>query len=275
MMAMHIRPSAIAGHWYPGNEDELSSLIDRMLDSAELEHVREERPFGLIVPHAGYTYSGSTAAHAYRLIKRQSIQKVVILSPMHRWGPGRYFSPFATHYETPLGPIAIDVDGLQSLSKEIALSFVKNDAEHAIEIQLPFLQRVLTGFHVLPIMIGAISVYDVDELVHALVQLEGYENALWIASSDLHHESDYKLVVERDHAIVNALRSGTLDEIKEVLDQPGCTACGRVPMTALIQLSHYFGHPSVQILHQTNSGEITGQTQPGQYTVGYLAAATY
>jgi AmmeMemoRadiSam system protein B len=96
---------------------------------------------------------------------------------------------------------------------------------------------------------------------------------LLVASTDLHHIADYDTVVRKDREVVDALRSFDMTRIERVLMQPGCSVCGRIPMLSVLSAAKSLGSDRVRVLHQTNSGDVTGQRSPGQYTVGYLAAA--
>lgn len=274
MAEKRVRPSPIAGSWYPERYEELTALIDGLLHPVQTT-LSQHPPFGFIVPHAGYVYSGATAARAYGLLEKQKIKRVVILAPMHHWGNGRYFIPHFTHFQTPLGEVQIDQDALDRLGAAIAFTPLEYDAEHAIEIQLPFLQRVLDDFKLLPLMIGTHDLNDIDQLVEALLTLDDIETTLWIASSDLHHESSYEVVVEKDTAVIDALHTSDIDRILSTMTESACTVCGRFAILTLLKLARRAGHPNIEILHHTNSGEVTGEKTPGQYTVGYVSAMIY
>lgn len=273
-MEKRIRPSAIAGTWYPDDPQALARLIDGLLEAACPPEV-PERPWGLVAPHAGYVYSGLTAAHAYRLLRDCDIRRVVILSPLHHWAVGDYFTAHATHYRTPLGEVPIHRGAVEALSGMLPIVELDHDQEHSLEIQLPFLQRVLKDFTLLPLMLGLREVRELSPLVEALSNLEGYDQALWIASSDLHHESDYRAVVQGDGEVIGAFLSGSVQRFSTRVSRPDCTVCGRVPMTALLRLAEKKGHARSALLHRINSGDITGEKERGSYTVGYMAAALW
>ncbi|MCK5145488.1 AmmeMemoRadiSam system protein B [bacterium] len=269
-----IRQSIIAGSWYPGDKDSLTEIIEKYLMAAQIDRI-DQPIFGLIVPHAGYVYSGQTAAYAYKLLAGQDISRVIILSPMHHFAAGNFFTPRATHFETPLGKVEIDTEALELLSSHIPLNYLDKDSEHSLEIQLPFLQHVLKDFKVLPLMLGLGNVNGVDSLVSALSVLDKYRQGLCIASSDLHHKSDYYDVVKQDNEVIELIKTGSINSIRDRLSYVDCTVCGRVPIVTMMRLAQLWEHYTVEVLHNENSGDITGEKMPGQYTVGYMSAAIY
>jgi MEMO1 family protein len=270
----HIRPSIIAGQWYPGNTRELTRTIERFfaqVDSTELEGTI----VALISPHAGYAYSGQTAAYAYHQIRHQSFDVVVVISPVHRMPVGRFAITKADAYETPLGLLRLDHDLIESLGERIPLNRVGYDGEHSIEIQLPFLQLALGDVRLLPIMIGVSSFEAGEELGTALIQVLQGRKALIVASTDLHHIEDYSAVVRRDQVVSDAIASFDMRAIRKALSPADCSVCGRIPVYATLTAAQGLGADKVKILHHTTSGDVTGIRAPGQYTVGYLAAAAY
>ena len=134
---MKIRSSQISGTWYPENPHELRETVDGSLSEAG-PSMLSQPPAGLIVPHAGYQYSGRTAAYGYNTLKKEDVDTIVIISPLHRPPSPDIFIPEADAYETPLGRIEIEKTVLEKLQKKTEMSSIKNDGEHAIEIHLPF-----------------------------------------------------------------------------------------------------------------------------------------
>ena len=270
-----IRPSAIAGSWYPGTERGLRQTLEGFFAHVP-EQPLEGRLLGLIAPHAGYVYSGQTAAYAYKQLAGAAYDTVVVMSPNHRafWGADVVVST-ATHYETPLGLVELDKPFVDRLADRVELSGVPRDDEHSLEIQLPFLQYVLGDFRLVPVMLNTDRPAAARRLGGTLAELvEATEAAvLLVASTDLHHIPDYGEVLRRDRAVVEALLSYDMARIEKVLTEPGCSVCGRMPVIALLEAARALGADRVRVLHQTTSGDVTGDRRPGQYTVGYLAAA--
>jgi AmmeMemoRadiSam system protein B len=274
-----IRRSVIAGSWYPGTEQSLISTIDGYLARVDQAPVPGTL-IALISPHAGYTYSGQTAAYAYHQLQGQKVDTVVLMGPSHRAWVGDYAVSTEDAYETPLGRVPLDQTFATDLGQRVPLQPVRRDAEHSLEIQLPFIQRQLDNFDLVPIMMSADSPAAAQRLASALATLIAQrsgqgERVILVASSDMHHIENYDQVVRRDRQVVDAIAAYNLETLTSLLMDPSCTVCGRMPILTALHSAKELGADTVQVLHQTNSGDITGQRGPGQYTVGYMAAAVY
>lgn len=271
-MNNEVRPSVIAGTWYPGDREQLRKTINGYFNKVDYPIIDGEI-VGLISPHAGYVYSGQVAAYGYKQLMGKSFDVVIIISPLHQIAAGRYIVNSADYYSTPLGNIAIDKKLLEKIGEEIDLTTIRVDNEHSLEIQLPFLQVALGDFSLLPLMVGYTDLYDCEDMVEALSRnLEG-KNVLLIASTDLHHIPDYDEVRRKDKQVVRALSDFNIETIREVLDPVECSVCGRVPISIVVDACQRLGANRLEILHSTNSGDVTGDKAPGRYTVGYLSAA--
>ncbi len=266
-----VRKSVIAGTWYPGTKEKLNSTLDDFFSNVDLPPLDLD-VIGLISPHAGYPFSGQTAAYGYSLLKNKQFDLVVVISPMHRMALGSYLTTTADYYETPLGKVKVEKELLKTLSNRIDLKFIANDNEHSLEIQLPFLQYLLKEFKLLPIMTSIIDIYNLDEISNSLYELVKDRNCLIIASSDFHHISNYQEVKERDKKVVEKLKTYNIQDIKEIFAAPDCSICGRVPITIMLEITKMLHAKALKILYQTNSGDVTGDKTPGQYTVGYVSA---
>lgn len=269
-MTEKIRPSAIAGSWYPGNPTELRDLIRAFFDCVPGPAITETI-LGLISPHAGYVYSGQTAAFGYKQLLEKSYETVVILSPMHQTPTAMYNVADVDFYNTPLGNIPVAHDLVEVLLKPFDWAKVRNDREHSLEIQLPFLQVALGEFKLVPIMVGHGDVWGVGEIVRQLTRVFENQKILFVASSDLHHIANYDEVVKADRRVIEALSSFDLNAIRKVLDRRDSTVCGRVPISILCALMQELRAESFRVLDFRNSGDVTGERNPGQYTVGYLS----
>ncbi len=269
-----VRSSVIAGQWYPGTAHELRRTIEGFLARVEPTGTLQE-VVGLISPHAGYAYSGQTAAYAYSQVRDAPFDVVAVLSPLHRMPLGRFAISSADAYETPLGLVALDKELVGALEQEVRVNRTAYDGEHSLEIQLPFLQVTLGDFSLLPVMIGDPSFQAGEELGVALAHVLDGRRALVVASTDLHHIENYQEVVRRDRTVVEAIASFDLPRIKKALSPQDCTVCGRIPVYAVMTAAKMLGADTVKILHHTTSGDVTGNRAPGQYTVGYMAAAVY
>jgi AmmeMemoRadiSam system protein B len=275
-----VRPPVIAGSWYPGTERALTRTVDEYLATVE------ERPvpgvlLGLIAPHAGYVYSGQTAAHAYRQLEGRPVETVVLLGPSHRAWLGDYATSAEKAYATPLGEVPVDEEFVEALAQRHLLNRIRGDAEHSLEIQLPFLQRVLASFRLVPILMSADEPEVARELASSLAEVALARSGgqagrvLFVASSDLHHIDNYEQVAQRDARVREALAALDVEALTERLMAPESSVCGRMPILTVVHAARALGANEVRILHHTNSSEVTGERRRGQYTVGYMAAAIY
>lgn len=278
-----VRSSRFADdEWYPGSPEKLREAVDAYLARAEF-FPTDDALIALISPHAGYPYSGQTAAYAYRQLKDRQYDLVVLLGPSHRdnWGPFAISSK--AYYATPLGAVELDHEIVDALAEEIELTRVPQDQEHSLEIQLPFLQRMLGDFKLVPIMMslpfyifGTTALEPCRALADALGALTAQRRVLFVASSDLAHLTDYDAVKKHDARTAELVEAFDIPALAEYLGHAReCRACGDAPIVAALLAAQQLGADRAQVLHRTNSGDVTGTREPGQYTVGYLAAAVY
>lgn len=278
--ASDIRQSVIAGTWYPGQPDVLRRTLAGYLAEAKKVELEGELK-ALISPHAGYAYSGPTAAYAYKQLEGGStFETVVILSPLHQAYLGRFAVTKAGYYETPLGLVGVDAELVEALSKEVTLNRVGSDGEHSLEIQLPFLQQVLGTFTLLPVMLGEPLTSErglatCRDLGTALAKVLRDRKALIVASTDLAHLYDYNDVVRHDRVMVELVERFDIEVLARALIEGRCHACGGAPVVAALLAARALGANRAKVLHHTNSAEVTGNRRLGSYTVGYMAAAVY
>jgi AmmeMemoRadiSam system protein B/AmmeMemoRadiSam system protein A len=269
-----IRDSVIAGSWYPGNPDTLREEIRRYLEKAGPVSMPGELR-ALIVPHAGYMYSGGVAAHAYRLLQGQSFDRVVIVAPSHR----AYFKGASVYtlggYRTPLGVVPLDREIIGALLEHSSVvRFVPEaDAqEHSLEIQLPFLQVVLGDFRLTPIIMADHSYSFCEALAEALCSSCGEMRVLLIASTDLSHFHSYAEAKRLDQVVCDRVASFDPQALSLDLRAGKCEACGAGPMMAVMLAARRLGANGARVLKYANSGDVAGDKSR---VVGYLAAALY
>jgi AmmeMemoRadiSam system protein B len=271
---LRIRGPVVSGLFYPADpavlEREVSALL-RVHRGAS----GQGRVTAMISPHAGYMYSGHTAGAAYARIEGEQYDTVVILSPSHR----EYFDGVSVYpgdaYQTPLGTIPIDED----LRRRIldTCSFVRaSDAghaeEHAIEVQLPFLQRAISDFSLLPLVFGHQKRSYCVELGAALGTLVKGTKTLLVASTDLSHYHAASEAERLDHVFVEDVREGNYDRLMTDLEKGATEACGGGPVVALLAAAQALGCRPMTILEQRTSGDVTGDTGS---VVGYCSAVAY
>jgi AmmeMemoRadiSam system protein B len=277
-MAQHVfqdvRPSPIAGQWYPGNPDRLAKDIDAYLEKAPPITIAGHIA-GLIVPHAGYVYSGPIAACAFRLVREMTFERVFVVSPMHHV----YAHPILTSahdaYSTPLGTIPVDREILEALEQHLPIRATRRDPEHSLEIELPFLQRVLKGaFKLVPLMLRD-QTYEVAKMVgQAIVEVVGEDarSALLVASSDLSHFYTKAQAEKLDRVMLDQIEAFDPVAVIRVEDEGRAFACGRAAIAAVLVAARALGATHAQIVGYGTSADASGDTRR---VVGYGAAAVY
>jgi hypothetical protein len=264
--ATAIRPPAVAGMFYPGDP---ASLRDELLTCLAVPPAPTFPDAGLlkslIVPHAGYIYSGGTAGHAYALLAPLAgrIRRVVLLGPCHRVSVRGLAAPTAKAFATPLGSIPLDRAALDALADlpQVVASDAAHAQEHSLEVQLPFLQTVLGAFELVPLAVGDASAGEIAEV---LDRLWGGPETLIVISSDLSHFHGYREAQSIDNATVSHILA--LDQLTS-FDQ----ACGALPINGLIKVARLRGL-RIERVAQCNSGDTAGDK--GR-VVGYASFALY
>lgn len=259
------RPPAVAGTFYPMDKNELTEHINNYLSHTKKSTQLNTFPKALIVPHAGYIYSGAVAASGYALLKNAThIKRVILLGPAHHVPFDNIALPTVTHFETPLGKIPIDIQAIKELSslENVTLLDLPHMEEHSLEVQLPFLQTVLKDFSLIPAVIGHTS----PEIVASFLEKAwGGKETLIVISSDLSHYLDYNTCNKIDQETIKAI---------EKLDPyfiTGERACGYIGLNSLLLIAKE-KELSVQTIDVRNSGDITGEKER---VVGYGAWAFF
>lgn len=278
-MAGKIRAPAVAGLFYPGSPGALTSTLDRLLGATRVFHLGDIG--ALVVPHAGYTYSGPVAAVAYAQLRGRSFRRVIILAPSHY----AYFEGVAVSaaeaFATPLGSVPVDEAARLLVATPPFFSEKPVPAElpgwahsavwprttaelphrweHSIEVQLPFLQRVLTDFRIIPALFGSVRAKEAAQALLPFVD----EQTLIIASSDFSHYLPHEEAVEEDRKSLAAIQQMDVDAVERI------DACGRLPIATVVHLARWLGW-SPHVLEYKTSGDTSGDYSA---VVGYAAVA--
>ncbi len=271
MSTQTIRQPAVAGMFYPGDEQTLKHDIISMLNQAKPKSV-EGKIVALISPHAGYMYSGLTTAHGYKLIQNKQFDCIAIVSPSHR----EYFNGVSVYngaaYKTPIGSLPVDQSLREELLQQsdiIESSSRGHGAEHAIEVQLPFIQQTLGEVKILPIVMGDQKSEFCFELGNILSKVLQNKNCLLVASTDLSHYYPYDVAMTIDKQTIEDIEQFDLEKLMNDLESNIAEACGGGPTVAVLSAAKQLGATHVQILHHCNSGDVTGDHSG---VVGYLSA---
>ena len=261
-----VRRPAVAGTFYPGDPSSLAAAVDAYLDDAAVAAGKHEAsaPKALIVPHAGYVYSGPVAARAYAAVRGLAgqVRRVVLLGPSHFVPVRGCAAPRAGAFDTPLGPLAVDqaaVDAISTLP-DVVLSDGPHQPEHSLEVQLPFIRRVLGPVSILPLVVGEAGV---EALAGLLDRLWGGRETLIIVSSDLSHYHAYAQARRLDAATAAAIEDFDGERLAPE------DACGCGPLAGLLAAARRRGL-AIKRLDLRNSGDTAG---PRDQVVGYGAWA--
>jgi len=260
-----VRPAAVAGMFYPGDARSLASEVDDLLGSVEHAAPRLGYPKALIVPHAGYIYSGGVAARAYDELAaaRRSVRRVVLLGPTHRVAVRGLAAPSVEAFATPLGAVRIDREAIASVRElpQVVINDAAHALEHSLEVQLPFLQAVLGDFALVPFAVGSAGVEQVAEV---LERLWGGPETLIVISTDLSHYHSYQQARAIDGATIERIARFATDIDHE-------EACGATPLNGLLSFSKQ-KNLSLKLLATCNSGDTAGGKDR---VVGYSAFGLY
>ena len=266
-----IREPAVAGMFYPENPDALKTTIDRFFGNVPEQKI-EGKLIGLIAPHAGYVYSGQVAGYAFKELQGKSFDTVVVIGPSHRVyldGASVYNGDF---YLTPLGKVKID----KSLAKKIisendAIKFspLVHKEEHSVEVEIPFLQKVLKEFKLVPIVMGSPTMANCEILSEALVKNIKDKNVLLVASTDMSHYHSYNKASAMDGLTISLLEKFDIDGLYKNLNDGSCELCGAGPVITVMLAAKKLGADKLKVLKYANSGDVSGDKSR---VVGYCAA---
>jgi hypothetical protein len=271
-----VRQPAVAGTFYPADPKELAKMVDDFISRAAPPPL--EDVVALVAPHAGYPYSGPVAAWSYALLKGRKVQRVVVIAPSHYEAFGFSSVYDGAAYATPLGQVAVDqafAAKLARASPRIRLSDVGHRplgdrAEHALEVQLPFLQRTLGDFQLVPIVMGDQSYESSRALGVALAELSQGSATLIVASSDLSHYHPYGDAVKLDRKTLGAVEAFDYLNLSRNLERQVWEACGGGPIVAVMIAAERLGASQAKLLKYANSGDTAGDRSR---VVGYGAVA--
>lgn len=281
---MDVRPSPIAGLWYPGEAAALRDEVEAYLAAARpVPSIRPQQVIGLLAPHAGHRYSGAVAAHAFRAVQGAAFDSVAIVCPSHYHADGPLLTSAHAAYATPLGLVPVDRDLVGRLRVELSLLLgdprepalveLRCDREHALEIELPFLQRALApGFQLLPLMLRDQGEFAAKALGQALARVLAGRNALLVASSDLSHFYPQPLAEELDGEMLRQVSTGDPVGVLAAQSAGRGQACGVGVIAAVLWAARALGATAVQVVRHATSGDVSGDYEQ---VVGYGAAVIY
>ncbi|MEO0073410.1 MAG: AmmeMemoRadiSam system protein B [candidate division WOR-3 bacterium] len=271
--ARMVREPAVAGQFYPADCTNLGAMVDAMLADAKGPGLTGKL-VALQVPHAGYVYSGSTAAHAFRLLQGLDSLTVVMLGPSHQQFIDRAAVYSRGSWRTPLGEVRVD-EGLAARLLGTDSFFVDMPRahlrEHSLEVQLPFLQRAMRDFRILPIMVSQPSFDQCERAGRALASVCAGQKVILLVSTDLYHGYSYVDARRTDSMTVGLLMRNDPRTLYDALSSGRAQACGGYAAVVMMVAAKELGADQITVLAQTTSGDVTGVREG--YCVGYSAAA--
>jgi AmmeMemoRadiSam system protein B len=272
---MDIRPSPLAGRWYPADPRQLAESVDSYIRNAPLPDIKG-KIIALVSPHAGHLYSGPVAGYAFHALEGAQPGLVIILSPFHQYHPGALLTSGHDAYQTPLGTIPVDRDSISLVNSRlqkstgVAVTEIRNDGEHAVEILLPFFQRVLPGgFRLLPLMIRQQDPALMRALAEILAEILKTKNALLAASTDLSHFHPAWEARQLDQTIIHFIENLDPEGLYQASLKGTGSACGLGALSAVIWAAKAADSVTARVLNYANSGDITGDNSS---VVGYTSA---
>lgn len=273
---MNVRKTAVAGTWYPGSAGGLTREVDAYLDAADVRVTGDVR--AVVAPHAGLMFSGPVGAWSYKAAARGDYDVAFLVGPSHFVGFEGFSVWSGGPFETPLGDARIDAEGVAAMLRSpLAQDFpAAHTREHSLEMQLPFMRRLLPGVPIVPVVIGYQTREAIGTLAQALIDAAGARRALLVASTDLSHYFDARKAASLD---------GRVQELMDRFDPEGLlalfeqypegergryVACGGGAAIAVMSASRTLGARQGRVLKYGNSGDVSGDNSA---VVGYLSAA--
>lgn len=275
VFAGDVKDADLAGSWYPASKTELSVLLQGYLDAANPDKI-PGRPFAIIVPHAGYQFSGPVAAYGYKAAANPGIKTVILLGFSHR----KPFEGISIYdrgsFRTPLGEIAVDADLARDIaSRSGRISFRPEffSDENSVEMQIPFIQKVFNGAKIVPIEFGGVEFGDAESLAAALSEaLKGRSDYIIVASTDLSHYHSYEEAGAIDKHFLQVLSGMDAKNLYDEARLGVLELCGIMPVATAILAAKKMGFDRIKILKYANSGDTSGKKDN---VVGYVSAVIY
>ncbi|MBU1006118.1 MAG: AmmeMemoRadiSam system protein B [Candidatus Omnitrophica bacterium] len=267
-----VRKAAVAGAFYPIDKDQLAKKVDQFLSNAGKPVIKGDI-VAIVVPHAGYDYSGQVAAYAFKEIKNKKFKKIIIISPSHYAGFDGISVYNKGFFETPLGLVKIDealADRIMQKSSRFLFYPAAHEREHAIEVELPFLQRIYEDFTIVPITMGRPILDDVQILLSSLYDVMDKETLL-IMSVDLSHYYTYEEAVEMDTRAISAIKDLDAELLLHQLKAGNVELDAPIAVLATMMLADKF-NATGEILKYANSGDVSGDKTR---VVGYSSIVMY
>ncbi len=269
------RNPVVAGSFYPGYANILRKDIEKYFSNAD-DNIESRDILGIIAPHAGYIYSGQCAAHSYKAVMQKGIDQAVIIAPSHRFANFKYSVGNYESYLTPLGEVPVAEDITNKLMKHQGFCFhhPAHQAEHSLEVQLPFLQVAFPKIKIIPILLGSQTMKNSENLAEILVgEFEDQlDKTVFVISTDLSHYYSSSIAEEKDNRLIKILKELEIESMQENFAENRIEACGMGGILTLMYLAKMLKFNEIEILNYVHSGHISGDLSQ---VVGYLSAVVH
>ncbi|HOE91743.1 MAG TPA: AmmeMemoRadiSam system protein B [Candidatus Cloacimonadota bacterium] len=254
------RIASFAGSFYPAAADELDSLIDRFFQGIH-QIQNDSQLLGLIVPHAGYVYSGQSAAYAYKHLQDRDIKRVFLIAPSHRGGQTPFSVLRYDKLKTPLGDLQVETSIVEALSKDSSFYFnaFYDRQEHSLEVQLPFIYKVLPQAQIIPVVFNQ-QTFDnalwLSEVLDPFI-CDDLEHNLIIVSTDLSHYYQAEIAEKMDFQAIELIRQLDSQQFFDEVKIGAIEACGFGGILFLMEMAKRLAFKKTTLLHYTHSGQVT------------------
>ncbi|GAM09241.1 MEMO1 family protein [Geobacter sp. OR-1] len=269
-----IKEPAVAGAFYPGDKAILQKTVDGFMASAGKQEA-QGRLLTLLAPHAGYQFSGAVAANSYAQLKGSGVTTVILLGPSHYTHLNGAAVYAKGSFRTPLGLVAVNEKiAAQLLDKKSGVVFDRNPfaREHSLEVQLPFIQRVLPAASIVPVIVGAPTRESYQSLAESLAKALKDPKTVLIVSSDLSHYHDRETAGQMDRTVIDAVERLSVNDLEGLLSNGNGEACGGYPLIYALAAVRSLGATNGQLYRYADSGDVTGDNKK---VVGYAAMGIY
>lgn len=270
-----IRAPVVAGQFYPEDKEDLEKMIRSCLESKfgpGTEKQDEQKIFGVIVPHAGYVYSGPTACHSFKAISHQNTELAIVIGPNH-YGVGSDAATMTnSKWLTPLGLVQVDTESAEQVAKKskiIEIDAYSHSQDHSLEVQVPMLQTFLSSeFKILPIILRAQDLETAQDIGNAVYEIAQKKNSIIIGSSDFTHYEENSFAHSQDKALIEPILKLDVERFYDVLRERKVTACGYGAIASTMIACKKLGATKGKILSYSTSGDVSGNDSS---VVGYGA----
>ncbi len=259
IFAENIRKAVFEGHFYPSQKIMLNNMLERFLNNVEKENASREL-LGFIVPHAGYVYSGQVAAYVYKQIQGMDFDTVILIGPSHRVRFNGVSVGYYDKYTNVLGDVFVDKKLAEMLMGEYkTVKFLPqvHEQEHSLEVQLPFLQKTLDEFKILPLVMGNYNVDICKNLGRVLHKLTKNKKVIFIASSDLSHYYSYERALKIDQRTIKGIKNLNMESFLNGVKKGKYELCGAGAVGVLLSLAENMERVDIKLLNYSNSGDVS------------------